>query len=68
MAVRPPTDISANDSKKVHVRVEITSGSWTLLLQKYFSVDVPAISWQQVGDIIMHGRWRRLRFIKRKGA
>ena len=29
---------------------------------------VPAISWQQVGDIIMHGRWRGLRFIKRKGA
>ena len=68
MAVRPPTDISANDSKKVHVRVEITFDRGLYCFKNIFSVDVPAISWQQVGDIIMHGRWSGLRFIKRKGA
>lgn len=35
---------------------------------KNFSVAIPTISWQQVGDIIMHERWSGLRFIKRKGT
>ena len=46
MAVRPPTDISANDSKKVHVRVEITFDRGLYCFKNIFSVDVPAISWQ----------------------
>jgi hypothetical protein len=38
------------------------------IASKKFSVDVPATSWQQVGDIIMHGRWNGFHFNKRKGA